>query len=315
MRPPRRRLFPLVAAVCLTGLVLTACSATDEPSDASATLVATTTHMGSLASQLAECAGGDVTVLMGPADDPHQFEPSSAQMVDMIAADLVVANGLGLEAAMQRSLDNAVTDGAEVFEVAPQLDPMLLNEEPGHDDEAHDHDHGEYDSHVWLDVSRMADGAELLGDHIADVVDDEQYVTCGQQVAEELRTVDAEVEAILQDVESARLVTDHAAFGYFADRYNLEITGVVIPGGSTDGEPSSRDLAQLSKMLDAQGADALITSVANPNRMIRALAAEAQHDIPIVEFYESSLGEPGSGADTYQDAMRYNAKALADALN
>lgn len=308
------------ASVAAAGVLLSACSTTadgqTDDNDATATVVATTTQVGSIAEQIISCAGGETTTLMSASDDPHQFEASSAAIVDMINADLVVTNGLGLEASMQRSIDNAVTDGAELFELAPQLDPLPLEQDHDHDHAGHEgHNHGEHDPHIWMDVSRMADGAELIGEKIAEVTGDDTYVSCGSEVAADLRDVDAQMQELLEPVESARLVTDHAAYGYFADRYDLNIDGVVIPGGSTDGEPSSQDLSELTALLEDEGADALVTSKANPNRMIMALSEETDGRVPVVELYENAIGESGSEAETYQDAMLYNAQTLAEALN
>lgn len=326
-----RRPIAVASTISAFGLVLASCAADagDDTAattgDADATVVATTTQVGSIAEQVTNCGGGQTQILMGAGDDPHQFEASSAQIADMVTADLVVANGLGLESSMERSIDNAVTDGAQLFELAPQLDPLPYGDEGDahdhahdhdhdhdHGEDDHDHDHGDYDSHVWLDVSRMADGAELMGQEIADITGDDAYLDCGAEVAGDLRGVDAEVEDILADVEGLRLVTDHDAYGYFADRYGVEISGVVIPGGSTDGEPSSQDLTELTNLLNDEGADALVTSKANTDRLIAALEDETNADVPVVELYEGAIGEPGSGAETYQDAMLYNANALAD---
>lgn len=314
----RKQSLAVLTSATAAALTLSACStAAEDSSDATATVVATTTQVGSVAEQITECAGGHTDILMSPADDPHQFEASSAQIADMITADLVVTNGLGLESAMQRSIDNAITDGADVLEIAPELDPLPLQDDHHHDadhDHDHDHEHGAYDPHVWMDVARMADGATLLGDRLAEVTSDETYQTCGQEVSAELLETDAQIAELLSEIDSAKLVTDHAAYGYFADRYGLEVTGVVIPGGSTDGEPSSQALTDLTDLLDDQGADALVTSKSNTNRMITALAAETDSDIPVVELYESALGAPDSDAATYQEAMLYNARALVDAL-
>jgi len=314
-----QRTLAAVASIAATALTMTACTTdageSSAQDDATATVMATTTQLGSIAEQITDCAGGQTTTLMSAGDDPHQFEASSAEIIDMISADLVIANGLGLESSLQGSLDNAQADGAEVMEVAPQLDPIPMDAHDHEDHAGHDHEHGAYDAHIWMDVSRMADGAELIGEKIAEVTGDEQYVTCGVEVADELRVTDAEIEELLSEVDSARLVTDHAAYGYFADRYGIDISGVVIPGGSTDGEPSSQDLTELTALLDDKGADALVTSKATTNRMITALAEETDQDLPVVELYESAIGEPDSDVATYQDAMLYNAKALVEALN
>ena len=42
-----------------------------------------------------------------------------------------------------------------------------------------------------------------------------------------------------------KLVTDHDAFGYFADRYGLAVVGTVIPSLTTQAQPSAGDLAEL----------------------------------------------------------------------
>lgn len=311
------RTIAMIGTASALGLTLSACAgATEDQSanaqDPSAQVVVTTTQIGSVTEQITECAGGETTVLMSAGDDPHQFEVSSAQVADMVNADLVITNGLGLESSMQRSLDNAEIDGAELYELAPRLDPLPYQ---GDHDHEHDHDHGAYDSHIWMDVSRMADGAELIGEKLAEVTGEAGYIACGEDVAEDLRVTDAELEELLADLGSVRLITDHAAYGYFADRYGVEISGVVIPGGSTDGEPSSQDLTALTELLDEEGADALVTAKNNPNRMIAALEDETEADVPVVMLYEAGIGEPGSGAETYQDAMVYNAEALVEALS
>lgn len=315
MPAQRKSLLSVVGVTSLAGLILAGCSTQPggDGDESSATVVATTTQMGSLVKQITECGGGEAQVLMGPGDDPHTFEASSAQIADMVKADLVVTNGLGLEASMQRSIDNATEDGAQVFEVAPELDPLPAGEEHDHADD--EHDHGSYDAHVWMDVSRMANGAKLIGERMAETTGDDAYQQCGEQLADQLDEADNEIAGIIDDLGTPHLVTDHAAYGYFADRYAVEISGVVVPGGSTDGEPSSHQLAQLTDLLKDGDVDALVTSKANPNRMVTALSDETGGDVPVVNLYESGTGESGSEAETYQDAMLYNAHALDEALN
>src|SRR5699024_2826572 len=200
---------------------------------------------------------------------PHTFEASSTQIADMITADLVVTTGLGLEASMQRSVDNAKEDGAQIFEVGPQLDPLPAGE--GHDHADDEHEHGSYDAHVWMDVSRMADGAKLIGERVAETTGDEAYQQCGEQLADQLDEVDNEIVGIIDELDVPHLVTDHAAYGYFADRYAVEITHDVAPDGSIDDEPSSNQLSSLTELRNDDDIYALITNEASPNRMVTAL--------------------------------------------
>lgn len=318
-----------VGSVGLLGIALVAagCASSDDAGgggssagDQEPVAVATTTQLGSVLGQITDCAGTASATLMGPGDDPHSFSPSSQQVARLTTAELVVMNGLGLEAGMQTALDNAEADGAVLFEVAPEVDPLPF---AAHDDahdhgagDGHAHDEGSLDPHFWMDVGRMATAAEVIGGQLAEIAGDEQYATCGVEASEELSEIDEQVAEILGTIPEDRrtLVTDHAAYNYFADAYDFEVAGVVIPGGSTDAEPSSEELAELHRQIDSEGADALVTSAGADNRTIEALSEETGGAVPVVELYEGGLGPEGSGAETYEGAMLYNANALAEAL-
>lgn len=320
----------------------TGCSAGDDSEPPA--LVATTTILGDVTTDIVECADPDasVEVLMPIGADPHDFAASSSQVADMVHADLVVANGLELEASLADALAAAVEDGGTVLEVAPLVDPIPFGEdaEHDHDDEdehaedeesesaedehAHEdeestedeHDHGSLDPHFWNDVSRMATAAELIGSETAEITGDEAFADCGVEVSEALMATDAEVRETLDVVlpEDRVLVTDHDAFGYFADAYDFEIAGVVIPGGSTLAEPSSAELAELVETIETENVPAIFSNSADPSTLVDAVAAETGHEVEVVELYVGSLGPEGSGAETYPGMMLTNAEAIAGAL-
>lgn len=293
--------FALPAAAGLT-LALAGCAA---PSASVPTVVATTTVLGDIAGRITDCAGGTVEVLMPAGADPHDFAPSSRQVADLIDAQLVVANGLGLEAGLTDALATAEQDGAHVLEVAPIVDPLPFE---GGD--------GTLDPHVWFDMTRMATAAERIGAELTARTGDAAYTTCAQAEAEEIRAADAGVRALLSSVPEADrvLVTDHDALGYFASAYGFRIAGTVVPGGTTLAEPSSADLAALADQLRAEGTTVIFSNVAQPSALADAVAAEAGSDVRVVPLYVESLGAPGTAADTYPGMMRANAQAIVAAL-
>jgi len=92
--------------------------------------------------------------------DPHDFAPSSAQVASMVTADLVIANGLGLEAGMEGDLESVSTDGGRVWEVGPEVDPIpsadnSAAEPPASASDVHEGEHSSLDPHIWFDMSRM----------------------------------------------------------------------------------------------------------------------------------------------------------------
>ena len=304
------------------------------PSQSAPSVVVTTTILGSVVSDIATCAVGDdssVTVLMPLGADPHDFQASSAQVAQMAKADLIVANGLGLEEGMMDAIENIEADGGPVMEIASLLDPLPFGyaDEHAEDDHAdHDHsaeedaaeeeahDHGDFDPHFWFDMERMARAAELIGAELA-LTGGEAYETCGVSVASDIRATELEVVTVLEEIpESDRiLVTDHDSLGYFADRYDFRIVGVVIPGGSTLGETNSQELAALVATMTTEDVAAIFGDTATNSELLDVLASELDSDVSVIQLYVGSLGGPDSGAETYQEMMLINAALIVQGLS
>lgn len=343
---PTVRALSISLTLATSAALLAACSSSPaaEPaptaeagSTSGVTVVATTTMLGDVAGRIATCGGGSATTLMPIGTDPHDFSASSEQVADMVGADLVVINGLGLEASMQASIDSAASDGARILAVGDGIDPLLAGKSGAHADEhadehahdehadehAHDehadehaHDHGEFDPHFWLDMQRMATAAGLIGEELAEITGEAEFRTCGESVAAEILAAEAEVTAVLESVPVERrvLVTDHDAYAYLADRYGYEVVGSVIPSTTTLAEPSSADLAELAATMQAEGVDVIFADVAAPTALAEAVAAETGNDVRIIPLYSGSLGGPDSPAATYIDFMRANAALIAEGL-
>lgn len=356
MRP-----FLLAAPALATVLVLASCSpttpneapdssaesATSSPEDSSPRVVVTTTVLGSVVGEILTCALGDdssMTVLMPIGADPHDFQASSAQVAQMASADLVVANGLGLEEGVLDALENLDADGVSVMEIASLVDPLPFgekhSEDDSHDDHSHDdhaeddghtedesmedhaedeghadHEHGDFDPHFWFDMERMALAAELIGAELARTGGD-SFATCGTSVAAEIRAAEVVVQEALSRVPEANraLVTDHDALGYLAERYDYEVVGVVIPGGSTLGDPNSSELAKLISIIRQEGVPAIFGNTADSPALLETLAAEVGSDVQVIELFVGSLGGPESGAESYIEMMTTNATRIASAL-
>ena len=329
-------------------------------------VVATTTILGEMISNLVG-SDAELEVLLPVGADPHDYRASAAQVALLHDADLVVANGLGLEEGLIDVLETAEADGVNVLEVGDLLDPIEFgagghndhdedghdedemgehddHDEDGHDeDEMDDHDEdghddhdedghdedemGEHDEdeghahtgsdpHFWLDPLRVAKAVELIAEALADVDPSIDWAGRAEVYASELEELHAEIESILAVIPEGdrKLVTNHEALGYFADRYGFEVLDTVIPGGATLADPSSAELAALVETIREEGVPAIFAETIESTALADSLAAEAGPDVEVVELYTGSLGEPGSGADTLVGMLRVNAQLIAGAL-
>lgn len=343
MRAKRR----LLASVTVLAMVISACGAVgSDPTSTTAgdggvgaeslTVVATTSILGDVVSNV---IGDDATleVIIPVGADAHDFQASPQQVSILSTADLVVAVGLGLEEGLHDALEGAETDGAHVLEVASLVDPLPFGESEAcesdeaedHDHEDHDdeegtedhdhdeHDHGSCDPHIWMDPLRMAEAAHVIAEELEEIAPGRGWEERAEAYANDLSQANDEIIAILSGIPEAsrKLVTNHEALGYFASAYDFEIVGVVIPGGSTLGDPSSAELAALVDVIREQQVSAIFTDLSSPSGLAETVAEEAGSEISVVGLYTESLGEPGSGADTLIGMLTTNAQSVADALS
>jgi ABC-type Zn uptake system ZnuABC Zn-binding protein ZnuA len=129
-----------------------------------------------------------------------------------------------------------------------------------------------------------------------------------------LKALDSWVQTQLESIlaEKRMLVTDHDAFGYYADQYGLTVVGTVIPNFSTNAEPSAQELAALQQAIETFDTNAIfVGTTVNP---VLAQRMAADTGINLVPLYTGSLGQAGSGVESYEDFIRYNTEAIVAAL-
>ena len=164
----------------------------------------------------------------------------------------------------------------------------------------------------------MALAADAIAEFLianVDGVDADAVRASADAYVGELEGLDSEVVDTLAVIDAERrvLVTNHDAFGYFADRYEFEVVGTVIPSGSTTDGTSAQQLAELAEVIEHEGVPAIFAETTVSDELAQTLAAEVG-DIAVVDLFTGSLGEPGSGADTYVAMVRTNAQRIVDAL-
>jgi zinc/manganese transport system substrate-binding protein len=322
---PRRSVSGVLALAAVLALLLTACtssgaaSTTSQAAPGPLSVVATTSVLGDVVANVVGDAA-TVEVLLPIGADPHDYQPSARQLALVNEADLVVANGLRLEEGLVDALASAEADGANVLEVAPLVDPIPLGgtgtESDGCDPTEESGDTNRCDPHVWTDPVRMAVAARTIAAELAALDGSVDWEGNAGRYAQELLAADAEIAAALEAVPDERriLVTNHHSLGYFADRYGFEVVATVIPGGTTLGDPSSAELADLVAVIGDTGVPAIFAENVEPATLAEAVAAEVGDGVAVVELFTDSLGEPGSGADTLIGMLLTNAARIAAAM-
>jgi ABC-type Zn uptake system ZnuABC Zn-binding protein ZnuA len=297
-----------VKSTCLAVLLLAAATVHARP----LRVVATTPLVGDTVRQVAG-ERVDLRVLLPPGVDPHAFQPTPRDAALLADADVIFANGLGLEDGFLPSLLDRRDIRARTVEVSQGIEPRELGA-IGHDAEEgrHEHRHGESDPHVWFNPQHVKTWARNVARALQDLDPDgaDAYASGAAAYGKTLDDLDAWARGELERIPVARrkLVTDHEAYGYFAEHYGFELVGAILPGFSSGAEPSARDLARLEDAIRRVGVSAVfVGTVVNPD-----LAARVARDtgVRLVYLDTCSLAE---GAD-YAAFLRGNVNRIVEAL-
>ena len=301
---PRRSRLPLF--LVLTGLLLAtaglaaACGGKGEeqPREAGPKVVTSIELFADLIRQ----AGGEraqVTTLVPAGADPHTYEPIPSKLVDISQADLVLLNGLGFEETLTNVIGNNVRSGVPIIEMSAGL-PVLDagNQETGN-------------PHLWLNVRNAMHYVEVARDALirVDPEGEAEYRANAQSYLAELEDLDRQVEESIASIppERRKLVTFHDAFPYLAERYGLDVVGVVIR--SPGREPSAGDVADLARTISAENVPAVFKEPQFSARVLELAAKDA--GVEVCTLYSDAFqGE----VNTYVKLMQYNASELVRCL-
>lgn len=298
-------------------LSLAACTSSTPPaSSETVRVVASTSIIGDVVQQIA----GEylaVETLIPRGQDPHGFEPTPQLMAHLQNADIIFINGLGLEPALEKALDTPELANRVVAlgEHVPVLLPIEEEAEHAHEDE-HNHEHGPYDPHVWLDPQNVAAWADHIAETLAtiDPAHAETYRANAAAYRQKLDELDAWIreQVALVPPERRVLITDHAVLGYYAHAYGFQQVATVIPGASTLAEPSAQALSHLYETIRTYNVPAIFVSDTVNRRLVEQVASDT--GVQVVVIYTGSLSTEDGPAPTYEDLMRYDTTAIVNAL-
>lgn len=267
-------------------------------------------------------AGNRFTVvsLVGRDGDSHSYEPAPQDVITLGSASLVVLFGQGLEHDWLHGILESSKTQAEILELSASVALIKSAHEEDHeeDHEGEDHEHGEFDPHVWMSPVQAKSMVKAIRDKLIamDPEGKDLFTSNAADYTTELDKLDAEIRAVMSSVPEAnrKLVVAHRAFGYFAAEYGLEQTASVLSSITTEGgDPSAREMAALVDTIRAQNIMAIFDENISKNPIAEQIAKEAGLSAA-PSLYTGALGQPDTPGETYLGMMRYNALTIAKAL-
>ncbi len=349
--PPSRRVRTAIATgvIATAGVLALASCASPAASDSGSSgpkIVATTTQVGDFTRELVgETA--EVTQLLTPAQSAHSFDPSAAQLLALGEADALVVNGAGLESWLDDAVSSSGFDGVfidastgiELFgtdehdehdaseahddATEAEADADTAESEEAHDEHADDahadeHEHGAGNPHIWTDPELAAQMVENIAHGLAEVsgIDAAALESNEEAYVAELDALDSWIEQNVSTVpvEQRLLVTNHDAFTYFVDAYDITFVGSVIPSFDDNAEPSAAEIDDLVAKIRATGVKAVFSEASISPKTAETIAREAGVTVYSGEdaLYGDALGAAGSDGETYLGSQEHNVRLILE---
>lgn len=305
-----RRAALLTAALAAPLLAVSACSSGGGADDDGTVDVVASFYPLQMVAQEVGGDRVDVTSVTPPGAEPHDVELSPAQVAAVGDADLVV-----YQSGFQPAVDDALAQTAPAHVVDATEVADLAATATDHTDDAHSeddgHDHDGLDPHFWLDPSRMPAVADAVADALAQIDPEgaDTYRANAQALAERFTALDEEYAAGLATCERRVFVTGHEAFGYLAQRYDLEQVG--IAGLDPETEPSPARLREVGDLVRDEGVTTIFFETLASPKVAQTLAADLGVQTAVLDPIEGLVDD----AQDYFSIAEANLDALRVALS
>lgn len=297
-----------IAAITIL-LTSTACgSESDADSSGPPTVVASTSIWADITRNVACDGQANVVTVIPLGGDPHSFEASLQDRETMENAVLIVTNGLRLEESLADTIDAIESSGTPVLRVAEGLDTLGTSTA---DDQSGN------DPHVWFDPIRVANALPVIADALEDAGFDRAALDrCVEAYGAELADLDQEIASLVAEIpeEERLLVTNHDSLAYFANRYDFQVLGSVIPSPSTLAQTNAAELQELADRITEARVAAIFVEAQQSSSDAEALAGRVG-DVEVVTLLTGTLDEPATAGATYIGWLLQNARWIVGGLS
>ena len=199
----------------------------------------------------------DISLLLPPGVEPHNFEPTPADMAKLNSADVFIYTNRYMEPWAEAMLKGTDRGRILIVDASRGIDFLRQAGDEGGSQEGKTHGHGEaqrIDPHIWLDLGNAEKMLDTIRDAFIsrDPVHRDIYLKNSGEYRAKLAMLDQKYREDLSACRKKVMVDGgHYTFGYLAARYGLKYLAAY--GLSPEAEPTAGDLARISRIVRQEG--------------------------------------------------------------
>ncbi len=285
--------LPRATALAVAALLLCACGLNEQPAASGSgkvQVVAAENSWGSIASQVAGDRAQVTSIIVNPATDPHDYEPTPSDARAIASAQYVIVNGAGYDAWATKLLEANPVSGRKVLTISE-----LLGKKEGDN------------PHFWYSPDYVASVVERIGADLGAADGAARYRDVG------LKDYRDTIDAIKQKHGGAKVGATESIFAYAAQATGIDL---VTPPGylnaiSEGADPTAADKATVENQVANRLIKVLVFNSQNSTPEVQSLVGKATaRGIPVVQITETMV--PASA--TFQSWQTVQLESLLHAL-
>lgn len=246
----------------------------------------------------------DVHNITPAGAEPHDYEPTTNDMVKIENSRLLIINGAKLEAWADNIKNILSGQNTTIISVGENL--ANQNTVDGGTQIR--------DPHVWLDPVLAKKEVSLIAGNLimTDPPNSQFYADNSKLLIDKLEILNKQFQTELSNCQKKDIITSHAAFGYLANEYHLNQTS--ISGLSPDEEPSPKKLAEIAKFAQQNQVDYIFFESLVSPKLASTIAQEIGAKTLVLNPIEGLTDDDIRNGKNYFTEMQNNLTNLKIAL-
>ncbi len=245
-----------------------------------------------------------VTNITPAGAEPHDYEPTSGDLVLINSSKLLILNGqvepwgTKIQTDLKGKSTRVLVAGAGLF-------TQKVTDEEGLT---------AIDPHIWLSPTRAKVQVKAILNELIqiDPINKDYYSTNANKLLAELDNLDNSFKKGLVSCQKKDIVTSHAAFGYLASDYGL--VQIPIAGLSPDAEPSLKEMANITNFVKTNGIKYIFFESLVSPKLSQTIATATGAQTLVLDPLEGLTPDDLAKGENYLTVMNQNLQNLRVAL-
>lgn len=255
----------------------------------------------------------DVTNLVPAGTEPHDWEVSTSDIVNLEKSDMLIYNGAGIENWTDKIINTLENKDIVYVKTSEGLDIHKASEDD-HDHSDDGHNHGSYDPHTWLSIKNAKKEMENIKNALIeyDPENADYYEQNYETYAKKFDDLDKKYSDTLGPIENKTIIVAHEAFGYLCSDYDIVQEG--IEGLTPDSEPDPARMSEIIKFAKENNVKTIFFEELVSPKVAETIAKEINAKTAVLNPLEGLTEEQIKSGEDYFTVMEKNLEALYDSM-